>query len=87
MQTSYMRMAWVWVFCGHAHTSRLLAFGLLLMPRLISLMLPCSRVSYRDFGSFGGSFTNMDMARSAKLSLFAWMHKGQTKCIGERINW
>jgi len=52
-------------------TSRLLAFGLEVIPRLASLMLPCSRVSYRVLGSFGGSFMNMDMARSAKLSRLA----------------
>ena len=49
-------------------TSRLLALGLELIPRLASLMLPCSRVSYRVLGSFGGSFMKIDMARSAKLS-------------------
>ncbi len=52
-------------------TSRLLTLGLKVIPRLASFMLPCSRVSYRVLGSFGGSFMNMDMARSAKLSRLA----------------
>ncbi len=52
-------------------TSRLLALGLEVIPRLASLMLPCSRVSYRVLGSFGGSFMKMDMAKSAKLSRLA----------------
>ena len=61
-------------------TSRLLAWGLELIPRLASLMLPCSRVSYRVLGSLGGPFTNMDMARSAKLSRLAWSHV-QVQCL------
>lgn len=52
-------------------TSCLLALGLEVIPRLVSLVLPISRVSYRVLGSLGGSFMKIDMAKSANASRLA----------------